>query len=115
MRKAWASGRYLAVRRCAPASAPINRLPNNRRTNPLFHRMMMTTRDHIVACARTFLDVRFAHQGRSAAEGLDCLGLLIATAEKAGCRLQGMRPSALDQREYGSRPDTGYLQTMLAA
>lgn len=74
----------------------------------------MTTRDQILASARSFLGVRFAHQGRSAAEGLDCLGLLIATAEKAGCMVQGMRPSALDQCAYGSQPDTDYLQTMLA-
>lgn len=73
----------------------------------------MPSRAELVACARTFLGVRFAHQGRHAGEGLDCLGLLIATAEKAGCRLEGLRPSALDQRDYGARPDTHFLQWKL--
>lgn len=73
----------------------------------------MTQRDHLVACARTFLDVRFKHQGRHPQSGLDCLGLLIATAQKSGLTFHGMPPAALDNRQYGARPDTNYLQTAL--
>lgn len=73
----------------------------------------MDQRDRLVASARAFLGVRFAHQGRNPATGLDCLGLLIATASKAGLTLQGQSPEALDDRHYGVRPDTEYLQRML--
>lgn len=69
--------------------------------------------DHIVACARSFLGVRFAHQGRHPANGLDCLGLLIATAAKAGVTVSGQSPHAFDERAYGARPDGDYLQAML--
>lgn len=69
--------------------------------------------DHIVACARSFLGVRFAHQGRHPANGLDCLGLLIATAAKAGVTVSGQPPHAFDERAYGARPDGDYLQAML--
>lgn len=74
----------------------------------------MDQRDHFVACARSFLGVRFAHQGRNPASGLDCLGLLIATAEKAGISIDGFPPRMLDDRQYGHRPDTEYLQETLA-
>lgn len=73
----------------------------------------MDQRDQLVAIARDFLGVRFAHQGRHPATGLDCLGLLIATATKAGITLQGKMPQMLDDRQYGTRPDTEYLQAML--
>lgn len=75
---------------------------------------MMDRRAHIVACARAHLGVRFAHQGRHPATGLDCLGLLIVASEAAGVKLQGMKPSMLDDRQYGARPDTEYLRAMLA-
>lgn len=74
----------------------------------------MDRRAKIVACARAHAGVRFAHQGRHAATGLDCLGLLLVAAEAAGVRLQGLPPIALDDRQYGARPDTDYLQRMLA-
>lgn len=67
----------------------------------------------MVACARTHVGVRFAHQGRNPASGLDCLGLLITAAKQAGATLGGQCPSALDDRQYGSRPDSEYLQSML--
>ena len=75
----------------------------------------MDQRDQLVASARAFLGVRFSHQGRHPATGLDCLGLLIATASRAGVTLQGKAPEALDDRQYGVRPDTDYLQRMLGA
>jgi cell wall-associated NlpC family hydrolase len=73
----------------------------------------MSERTRMVACARAYVGVRFAHQGRNPASGLDCLGLLIAAARQAGVTLQGHCPSVLDDRHYGSRPDVHYLQVML--
>lgn len=73
----------------------------------------MSQADHIVACARSFLGVRFAHQGRHPSDGLDCLGLLIATATKAGVTVNGQSPHKFDERAYGARPDSDYLQSML--
>jgi cell wall-associated NlpC family hydrolase len=72
----------------------------------------MTTSEQLVRVARGFLGVRFAHQGRSDA-GLDCLGLLLLTARHAGVTLNGFCPSTLDARDYGTRPDSAYLQAML--
>ena len=74
----------------------------------------MTSREHVIACARSFLGVRFAHQGRSAQHGLDCLGLLLVSAQKAGICLQGCSPLQLDRRDYGTWPDQDFLQEMLS-
>lgn len=73
----------------------------------------MDLRERMVACARAQLGVRFAHQGRNPASGLDCLGLLMAAAKQAGVTLNGHCPSVLDERHYGSRPDVEHLQAML--
>ncbi len=73
----------------------------------------MTTRETVVAEARALLGVRFAHQGRHAAHGLDCLGLLMVVAERAGLRFGAVLPGALDQRDYGSRPDAVMLKARL--
>ena len=62
----------------------------------------------LVAAARGFLGVRFKHQGRDAAEGLDCLGLLLAVAHEVGLHVE-------DERRYGSKPDTEFLQQRLEA
>jgi hypothetical protein len=67
----------------------------------------MTTAGDIVAGARRFIGVRFAHQGRSA-QGLDCLGLLLATAQVCGIDFTERAP------DYGTRPDTDLLQAKLA-
>jgi len=72
----------------------------------------MASTDALIACARALLGVRFAHQGRSV-QGLDCLGLVLVAAEQAGYRVDGLKPSALDQQTYGARPDTQYLQARL--
>lgn len=74
----------------------------------------MTTRNEIVAIARGFLGVRFAHQGRRREAGLDCLGFLLAVAEEARLELRGVSPCAYDRRDYGARPDTAWLQQQLA-
>ena len=72
----------------------------------------MTDPHTVVACAREFLGVRFAHQGRSRA-GLDCLGLLLATAAAAGMYFDGTEACALDVPTYGLRPDTALLKHQL--
>lgn len=41
---------------------------------------MSATRSQIVECARSYLGVRFKHEGRTRAEGLDCFGLIIRVA-----------------------------------
>jgi hypothetical protein len=72
----------------------------------------MDQRLALLTAARGFLGVPFAHQGRSR-QGLDCLGLLMLSAEAAGLRIDGRMPQAYDQRTYGHRPDCAYLERML--
>lgn len=72
----------------------------------------MTTRHDIVACARQFLSVRFVHQGRSA-EGLDCLGLLLAVADRAGLVFENLPAMEIDVPRYGMRPDVALLKAKL--
>ena len=72
----------------------------------------MTDRFGVVACARQFLGVPFAHQGRSRA-GLDCLGLLLVTAQAAEITFEGMATAQLAVPNYGVRPDTAMLRQQL--
>lgn len=72
----------------------------------------MTTTHEIIAAARSYLGVRFVHQGRSRA-GLDCLGLLLLTAEKARLDFDGRSALQLDVPRYGTRPDTDFLHARL--
>ena len=72
----------------------------------------MTNACNVTAGARSFLRVRFMHQGRSPA-GLDCLGLLIVTAKKLGLTLAGESVEALDIPTYGTRPDIVLLKQKL--
>ncbi len=53
-----------------------------------------------IEAARGFLGTPYLHQGRTAA-GLDCAGLLIASAEAAGLLEPGDAPPA----DYGRDPD----------
>jgi len=76
--------------------------------------MIMTTAGDIIACARLFIGVRFAHQGRTP-EGLDCLGLLILTAQSLCLRIKDMDVAALDIPHYGTRPDAQALKEKLDA
>lgn len=73
----------------------------------------MTDAYALVAAARRLLGVRFAHQGRTR-HGVDCLGLLLLAAEEANITLRGQRAMQLDEHNYGTWPDTGYLQQVLA-
>ena len=72
----------------------------------------MNQRQRIVACARHFIDVRFIHQGRSI-NGLDCLGLLLATATHAGLVFEGVHTRAIAVPDYGLRPDVTLLKSKL--
>lgn len=72
----------------------------------------MTTSHEVIACARQFAGVRFAHQGRSVA-GLDCLGLLLLTAQTLGFAFDGAGVDALDVPHYGTRPDALLLKQKL--
>ena len=72
----------------------------------------MTNRHDIVACARQFIGVRFAHQGRSE-HGLDCLGVLLLTADRAGLVFGAQTVQQIDVPNYGMRPDTELLRRKL--
>lgn len=65
----------------------------------------MTTRADIVACARSYLGVRWHHQGRSRA-GLDCIGLVIVVARELGL-------SDYDIDGYGRVPDGSSLRATM--
>lgn len=68
----------------------------------------------IIACARSFLGVRFRHQGRTR-QGLDCLGLLIAIAEE--CNLPWPEPArcAMQHQHYSHVPSEDELRSGLEA
>lgn len=72
----------------------------------------MTTTREVIACARQFLGVRFAHQGRTA-DGLDCLGLLLLTAATLGLRFGDAAADALDVPSYGTWPNVMLLKQKL--
>ena len=72
----------------------------------------MTNACDVIACARRFSGVRFMHQGRSTA-GLDCLGLLILTAQNLNLRFADNPVEVLDIPTYGTRPDVALLKQKL--
>ena len=72
----------------------------------------MTNACDVIACARRFSGVRFMHQGRSAA-GLDCLGLLMITAQTLNLRFADSPVEVLDIPTYGTRPDVILLKQKL--
>lgn len=61
--------------------------------------------DHIIAEARRWLGVRFHHQGRTRAAGVDCLGLLVVVSQACGLTKQGMPLAQFDRTDYGPNPD----------
>lgn len=65
----------------------------------------MVTRQDIVDEARTYLGVRWHHQGRNRA-GVDCLGLVILVAHQLGL-------SEFDSSDYGRIPDGQRLRAGL--
>ena len=68
----------------------------------------------IIAQARTLIGVRFLHQGRDAAHGVDCLGLLLVVAAKLDIRFAKKHPFEIDVPNYRTKPDTDFLQAQLA-
>lgn len=60
--------------------------------------------------ARTFLGVKFRHQGRNPAIGIDCIGLLVCSAA-----LCGLPQVAGDSTAYGKDPFDGLLEGHLRA
>lgn len=52
----------------------------------------MTTQDDIVAYARTWIGARWRHQGRGIGpdRGIDCVGLLVVTAQRFGLPCEDM-------------------------
>lgn len=66
---------------------------------------MIVTRSEVVACAQSYLGVRWLHQGRSRA-GVDCVGLVAAIALDLGL----VDPKALVIPPYRTRPDGSLLQ-----
>jgi len=58
---------------------------------------MSVTVEQLVAAARSYIGVRWHHQGRSRA-GLDCAGVIIRAAHDLGL-------SEFDARGYGTQPD----------
>lgn len=68
----------------------------------------------VVDAARNWLNVPFAHQGRSR-QGVDCLGLLVMVASDLHLRFDDQPPHALDDTHYGHRPCTKTLLRGLAS
>lgn len=58
----------------------------------------MITREQIVAQARTYLDVKYRHQGRSRDTAVDCVGLVMCVAADLGIPYR-------DVGGYSRRPD----------
>lgn len=64
--------------------------------------------ERIVRAARGLVGVRFVHQGRDPAIGLDCVGVAIGAARACGL-------SVLDREGYGRAPGDDHAQTGLIA
>lgn len=62
-------------------------------------------REAFIAAAKSYLHVRWRHQGRSG-RGVDCAGLLI-------CAMRDIGREPLDAEGYGKVPYRGKLQEML--
>ena len=65
-------------------------------------------RKQIVTTARACLGVRWRHQGRDPATGIDCAGLLIHVAHR-------LQLSQFDTHDYGHYPDGMTMQALLDA
>jgi cell wall-associated NlpC family hydrolase len=60
----------------------------------------MTTRADIVACARTWIDTPYHHQGRLKDIGVDCIGVPLGVAHELG-----LVPANFDVKGYSKVPD----------
>lgn len=68
----------------------------------------MVDQDAIVTMARTWIDVRWQHQGRSRAKGVDCVGLCLCVAKDLGVAID-------DVSGYARRQDGRELMARLCA
>jgi cell wall-associated NlpC family hydrolase len=68
----------------------------------------MPKREEIIASARSYLGVRYHHQGRTRA-GIDCAGLLVCVARDVGISTED------DQMGYSRTPDGRSLKQALDA
>jgi cell wall-associated NlpC family hydrolase len=81
---------------------------------------MPPTPEQIVACARSWLGTRFAHQGRlkrtqTHQGGVDCLGLLVGVARELDIHgKDGLPLAQLDETDYAHYPDTVHLRWQLS-
>jgi cell wall-associated NlpC family hydrolase len=64
----------------------------------------------IVECARSYIDCRYRHRGRTREHGIDCLGLLVCVATDLGCEF--LLKETDD--DYGMNPDGYYLVERLS-
>lgn len=67
----------------------------------------MITALELLTAARTLLGTPYRHQGRSD-RGVDCIGFLFATAQRAGLDLMAELPppeEGMPQWDYGRHPD----------
>lgn len=65
------------------------------------------TREDLVAIARTYIGIRYSHQGRSRIAGLDCGGFLLIIGRETGL-------SDLEELGYASYPKDGRFEMLLA-
>jgi len=79
----------------------------------------MSSNEHVVACARSWLGTRFHHQGRikktdSHKGGVDCLGLLVGVADELSLTsVSGQKLQDLDETDYSHYPDSAHLRVQL--
>jgi len=59
----------------------------------------------VVACARTYLGVRWRHQGASKAVAVDCIGLIGCVASECGLSDAWLSPASDRFKGYGRNPD----------
>ena len=69
--------------------------------------------DDIVEVARSYLGVRFRHQGRCRERGLDCLGLLVCVSRDLGLVWPSALLAKLAECDYSHTPDELYLRTSI--
>jgi len=69
----------------------------------------------IVREARTFLGVKFRHQGRSITHGVDCLGLVMCVADKLSLKNKnGQLLASCDNHHYSKTPNSAQLHYELS-
>lgn len=68
----------------------------------------MTTASDIIEVARSYVGVRYRHQGRDRITGLDCIGLVILIAKDLD-----LIPFHFERKDYGRLPNTTELEDKL--